>query len=163
MSQPQTAPLNDPPSHPYATRLHWAGSTGGGIRGYSRDHVATAAPATPVVELSADSAFRGDPDRLNPEQLVVMAASSCQMLSFLGAAARAGVDVLAYDDAASSHLDLTATPARLATIRLDVTVRVAAGTDEALVRRLAEQAHDACYVAASLAVPVEVALAVTAG
>ncbi|MFJ3404571.1 OsmC family protein [Promicromonospora sp. NPDC090134] len=170
MSHPQTAPplpCETQPhaalSHPYATRLHWAGSTGGGLRAYSRDHVATAAPATPVVELSADSAFRGDPDRLNPEQLVVMAASSCQMLSFLGAAARAGVDVLAYDDAATSHLDLAATPARLGTIRLAVTVRVAAGTDEALVRELAEQAHHACYVAASLAVPVEVALAVTIG
>lgn len=154
---------NPAPSHPYATRLHWAGSTGAGLRSYSRDHVAVAAPATPVVELSADAAFRGDPDRLNPEQLVVMAASSCQMLSFLGAAARAGVDVLGYDDEATSHLDLTATPQRLGTIRLAVTVRVAAGTDEALVHRLAEQAHQACYVASSLAVPVEVRTTVRVG
>jgi organic hydroperoxide reductase OsmC/OhrA len=150
-------------SYPYVTRLHWAGSTGAGIRSYSRDHVAVAPPATPVVALSADSAFRGDPDRLNPEQLVVMAAASCQMLSFLGAAARAGTDVLAYDDEATSHLDLTASPARLATIRLAVTVKVAAGTDEAHVQKLAEQAHRDCYVASSLAVPVEVATTVVFG
>ncbi|MGW2091354.1 OsmC family protein [Promicromonospora sukumoe] len=160
---PSPASHTHPHTHPYAARLHWTGSTGGGIRSYSRDHVATAAPATPVVDLSADSAFRGDPDRLNPEQLVVMAASSCQLLSFLGAAARAGMDVLAYDDEATSHLDLTATPARLGTIRLTVTVRVAAGTDEAFVHELAEQAHRACYVASSLAVPVEVSTAVTVG
>jgi organic hydroperoxide reductase OsmC/OhrA len=161
---PQTTRPNAPgstmPTHPYVARLRWAGSTGAGIRSYSRDHAAVAAPATPVVELSADSAFRGDPDRLNPEQLVVMAASSCQLLSFLGAAARAGVDVLSYDDEAASHLDLHASPARLGTICLAVTVTVAAGTDEALVRELAEQAHHACYVANSLAVPVEVGMTV---
>ncbi|WP_157236822.1 OsmC family protein [Promicromonospora sukumoe] len=157
------AAVRPAPSHPYVARLHWAGSTAAGLRGYSRDHVAVAAPATPVVELSADAAFRGDPDRLNPEQLVVMAASSCQLLSFLGAAARAGVDVLAYDDEATSHLDLTAVPQCLGTIRLAVTVNVAAGTDEALVHRLAEQAHQACYVANSLAVPVEVATTVRVG
>lgn len=153
----------DMASHPYLTRLRWAGSTGSGVRSYSRDHVAAAPPATPVVALSADPAFRGDPDRLNPEQLVVMAASSCQMLSFLGAAARAGINVLAYDDDAASHLDLAAAPARLGTIRLAVTVEVAAGTDEALVLELAEQAHQGCYVANSLAVPVEVSTKVVVG
>ncbi|MEV7360009.1 OsmC family protein [Kitasatospora sp. NPDC091276] len=143
-------------SHPYVAHLHWNGSTAAGIRSYSRDHVAVAPPAAAEVALSADPAFRGSPERLNPEQLVVMAASSCQMLSFLGAAARAGIDVLAYDDQAVSHLDLTAESARLATIRLVVTVKVAAGTDEAKVQELSEQAHHECYIANSLSVPVEV-------
>ncbi|MCJ1678579.1 OsmC family protein [Streptomyces sp. APSN-46.1] len=147
-------------THAYRTRLHWDGSTAGGIRAYSRDHTAVATPATAQVELSADPAFRGNPDRLNPEQLVVMAASSCQMLSFLGAAARAGVDVLAYDDEATSHLDLTAEPARLAAIHLRVTVRTAAGTDESKVQEIAVRAHHACYVANSLSVPVEVSTTV---
>ncbi|WP_406115511.1 OsmC family protein [Streptomyces sp. NBC_01014] len=143
-------------THAYHARLHWDGSTGAGVRGYSRDHTAVAAPATTQVDLSADPAFRGNPDRFNPEQLVVMAASSCQMLSFLGAAARARVDVLAYDDEATSHLDLTTEPGRLATIHLHATVRVAAGTDETRVQELAVQAHHDCYIANSLAVPVQV-------
>ena len=149
-------------THDYHTRLHWDGSTGAGVRGYSRDHTAVAAPATAQVGLSADPAFRGNPDRLNPEQLVVMAASSCQMLSFLGAAARARMDVLAYDDEATSHLDLTAEPTRLAAIHLHATVRVAAGTDETKVRELAVQAHRDCYIANSLSVPVEVTTTVVA-
>ncbi|WP_236239065.1 OsmC family protein [Streptomyces sp. CC228A] len=143
-------------AHAYAAHLHWDGSTAAGIRSYSRDHVATAPPAAAEVALSADPAFRGSPERLNPEQLVVIAASSCQMLSFLGAAARSGISVLSYDDHAASHLDLTAAPARLGAIRLAVTVTVAAGTDEAEVRELAEQAHRACYVANSLSIPVDV-------
>lgn len=150
-------------AHSYAARLHWDGSTATGPRSYSRDHLAVAPPAAAEVPLSADPAFRGSPERLNPEQLVVMAASSCQMLSFLGAAARAGVDVLAYDDEATSHLDLTAAPARLGTIRLAVTVRVAAGTDEERVLGLAEAAHRECYVANSLSVPVDVTTTVVQG
>jgi organic hydroperoxide reductase OsmC/OhrA len=142
--------------HTYETRLHWDGSTAAGIRSYSRDHTALAPPATARVDLSSDPAFRGNADRLNPEQLVVMAASSCQMLSFLGAAARAGVDVLAYDDVATSHLDLTTLPARLGVIRLAVTVQTAAGADETKVLELTEQAHRECYVANSLCIPVEV-------
>ncbi|RSO46788.1 osmotically inducible protein OsmC [Streptomyces sp. WAC 06725] len=142
--------------HTYATHLHWDGSTAAGIRSYSRDHVAIAPPADAEVALSADPAFRGDAGRLNPEQLVVMAASSCQMLSFLGAAARAGIDALSYDDEATSHLDLTDAPARLGTISLAVTVTVAAGTDAARVQEVAERAHRACYIANSLSVPVEV-------
>ncbi|WP_030410495.1 OsmC family protein [Streptomyces sp. NRRL S-1448] len=149
-------------SHTYAAHLRWNGSTAAGIRSYSRDHVALAPPAATEVALSADPAFRGSPERLNPEQLVVMAASSCQMLSFLGVAARAGIDVLAYEDEATSHLDLTAKPTRLGVIHLAVTVRVAAGTDAATVQELAEQAHRECYIANSLSVPVEVTTTVVA-
>ena len=148
-------------SHTYETHLRWSGSTGEGLRAYSRNHAATAPPAASETALSADPAFGGDPARLNPEQLVVMAASSCQMLSFLGAAARAGVDVLSYRDRATSHLDLEA--GRLSTVHLAVTVEVAAGTGEARVRELAEAAHRTCFVANSLSVPVEVAVAVVAG
>lgn len=142
-------------THHYATSLHWAGSTAGGARSYSRDHVA-ATGTTAELALSADPAFRGSPDHLNPEQLVVIAASSCQMLSFLGAAARAGVEVLAYDDEATSHLDLAAQPARLGEVRLRPTVTVGAGVSPGSIRELAEQAHRECYVANSLAVPVAV-------
>lgn len=147
--------------HVYNTRLHWDGSTAAGIRGYSRDHVATAPPAVARIDLTADPGFRGSPDRLNPEQLVVMAASSCQLLSFLSLAARAGVDVTGYDDEATSHLDLATKPVRLGAIRLAVTIWVAPGTDPDLVRELAHRAHEECFVANSLSVPVEVDVTVT--
>ena len=41
---------------------------------------------------------KGDPRQLNPEQLLVMAASSCQMLWFLHLAAKARIDVVEYED-----------------------------------------------------------------
>jgi organic hydroperoxide reductase OsmC/OhrA len=81
--------------HTYRARCQWSGSTGRGYQHYHREHAATADPASDSLTLSADPASRGRPDHLNPEQLVVMAASSCQLLSFLAVAARAGTDVLA--------------------------------------------------------------------
>jgi organic hydroperoxide reductase OsmC/OhrA len=142
-------------THTYATRLTWQGSTGAGYRDYPREHVVTAAPARQEVALSADPAFRGSPEHLNPEQLVVAAASSCQLLSFLAVAARAGVDVRGYADDATSALDLALERPRLTAIRLAVVVEVAPGTDHATVERLAHDAHEECYIANTLAVPVE--------
>src|SRR5207302_6235228 len=84
--------------HRYTTTCTWSGSTAAGYEQYERDHTAAAPPAAARLELSGDPAFRGDPGRLNPEQLLVMAASSCQLLSFLAAAARARVDVIGYQD-----------------------------------------------------------------
>ena len=84
--------------HTYLARVEWTGSTGVGYRAYPRAHTAWTPPATEGFDLSADPHFRGDGDLPNPEQLLVLAASSCQLLSFLAVAARAGLDVVGYED-----------------------------------------------------------------
>src|SRR5690606_20575958 len=86
--------------HVYESSIGWSGSTGAGYASYSRDHRITLGEST--LTTSADPAFHGDAHLPNPEQLLLAAASSCQMLSFLGAAARAGVDVLDYRDDATA-------------------------------------------------------------
>ena len=67
----------------------------------------------PAIAGSADPAFRGDPTRWNPEQLLVAAVSQCHMLWFLHLAVEAGVVVTAYQDRAHgvmavsyTHLDV---------------------------------------------------------
>lgn len=77
--------------HRYRARCRWDGNTADGYERYERAHAASAPPTPETLNLSADPAFRGDPDKLDPEQLVVVAASSCQLLSFLAIAARARV------------------------------------------------------------------------
>ncbi|MEV4709566.1 OsmC family protein [Actinoplanes sp. NPDC049316] len=131
-------------------RLEWDGSTGQGYRAYSRAHSATAPPAEASLRLSADPHFRGDEELLNPEQLLVLAASSCQMLSFLSLAARKHLDVVRYTDDSTGHLGEDLRRARIERIELNPVVHVAPGTDEELVRRLVEQAHEECYIANSL-------------
>jgi organic hydroperoxide reductase OsmC/OhrA len=149
--------------HRYRATCAWEGSTGAGYEGYGREHVGAAPPAEAEVRLSSDSAFRGDPARLNPEQLVVLAAASCQLLSFLALAARSRIDVVAYRDEAEAEMPEDDKPVRLTAIRLRPRITVAPGTDEARVRRLVERAHEACYVANSLRTEIAVEATVVVG
>ncbi|HVM67539.1 MAG TPA: hypothetical protein VMU14_21885, partial [Acidimicrobiales bacterium] len=70
-------------AHTYEAATRWEGSTGVGYDSYSRAHHVQCPPADAELAVSSDPAFRGEPARLNPEQLVLAAASSCQLLSFL--------------------------------------------------------------------------------
>lgn len=60
-------------THTYETRITWTGNSGSGTsnyRAYSRNHEILG-PNKPVIAGSSDPAFRGDPSRYNPEELLV--------------------------------------------------------------------------------------------
>lgn len=143
-------------THTFDTHLVWNGSTGAGYRAYPREHRASTPPEGPEVMLSADPAFRGDSTLLNPEQLVVMAASSCLLLSFLAVAAQHHVDVVEYVDEARGEMPDDDPPMRITTIVLAPVIRVAAGTDVEFVQRLVRRAHEACFVAQSLRTTIRI-------
>jgi organic hydroperoxide reductase OsmC/OhrA len=136
--------------HTYATRLEWSGSTAAGYDEYERAHTVTAPPADATLRLTSDPAFTGDPGLLNPEQLLVAAASSCQLLSFLAVAARSRVDVIEYSDEAEGTMDEAERPMWVQRIVLRPRIVVGAGTDEEKVRRLVEKGHRHCFIANSL-------------
>lgn len=146
----------DGASHHYRARCSWRGSTRAGYRAYSRSHRGQCPPAPAVLALSADPAYRGDASRLNPEQLVALAAASCQLLSFLAEAARAGIDVVAYDDEASGEMPERHHPQRITNIGLQPRITVLEPAEEAKVRELVEDAHRLCYIANSLQATVSV-------
>ncbi len=151
--------------HRYRATCTWSGSTGLGYDGYDRHHVATAAPAPVELDLSGDAAFGGDPERLNPEALLVVAAASCQLLSFLAVAARARLDVVAYTDEAEATMDERDRPVRLTEIilRPHITVRSSSerSVTAARIEHLCQVAHRECYIANSLRTPVTVTPTVT--
>ena len=136
-------------SHRYETRLSWSGSTGLGWEEYDRMHSATAPPAEQEIRLTTGESH-GDPSILNPEQLLVMAASSCQMLSFLHVAAKARIDVVAYEDEATGVMPLDDEPLRITEITLRPRITVAGDASEERVRKLVQTAHDHCFIANSL-------------
>jgi organic hydroperoxide reductase OsmC/OhrA len=147
--------------HRYTARASWRGSTGSGYDAYDRAHVVAAPPAEAELRLSADRAFLGDATSLNPEQLLVAAASSCQLLSFLALAARARVDVVSYEDDAEGVMDDAREQARIDRIVLRPEIEVAAGTSEERVLKLVERGHRLCYVANSLSTEIQVEATVT--
>jgi organic hydroperoxide reductase OsmC/OhrA len=146
--------------HSYSAAVAWSGSTGAGYDGYDRRH-AGVSKAGFVLPLSSDAAFLGDPVCLNPEELLVLAAASCQLLSFLAVAARARIDVIDYRDEAAGQMPEDV----LTQITLRPHIVVAAGSarpvDEARVLHLCEVAHRECYVSNSLRTPISVEPTVT--
>jgi organic hydroperoxide reductase OsmC/OhrA len=133
-----------------------------GYAGYSRDHEGWAEPAQPRLSLSGDVAFGGSAERLDPEQLVVLAAASCQLLSFLAVAARARIDVVAYqDDAVGDMPERGSKSTSIETIGLRPRIEVRGDASVERVRRLVELAHQECYVANSLHTTITVEPTIT--
>jgi organic hydroperoxide reductase OsmC/OhrA len=137
------------PSHRYETRLNWSGSTGLGWEHYDRLHSATAPPAEQEIRITTGESH-GDASILNPEQLLVMSASSCQMMSFLHLAAKARIDVVAYSDEATGVMPEDDPPMRITEITLRPRITVAGDASEERVRKLVHTAHEHCFIANSL-------------
>ena len=133
----------------YRAHIRWSGSTGLGHAAYDRTHEAVAPPAEQTVRLTTAERL-GDPGVLDPEQLLVMAASSCQLLSFLHVAAKARIDVVEYEDEAEGVMPEDDKPLRITRITLRPRIVVNGDASEEWVRRLVELAHQHCYIANSL-------------
>lgn len=142
--------------HHYQAVCSWRGSTAAGYEAYERNHELRAPPARQTLPMSSDPAFRGDPQRLNPEQLLLMAAASCQMLSFLAIAARVRLEVVEYEDRAEGFMPEDDKPVRITRIVLKPRIVLQGSVDEARVRQLVDQAHHACFVANSLNSTIEI-------
>src|SRR6476661_4853125 len=111
--------------HEYRARCSWSGSTVAGYDSYSRAHTLECPPAPAQLAMSGDPAFRG-------------------------VAARARIDVLAYEDDAEADMPRDIRPMRITAIRLRPRITVAEGTDEAKVQRLVALAHQECFIASSV-------------
>jgi len=134
----------------------WTGAEQGGTRdykSYSREYRADF-DGKPSITGSSDPAFRGDPALHNPEDLLVLALSSCHMLSYLALAALEGLEVVAYEDAASGTMQQEGRGGRFTEVVLQPRVRLAPGSDLTRAEALHEEAHRTCFIANSVNFPV---------
>jgi organic hydroperoxide reductase OsmC/OhrA len=142
--------------HTYDTVVTWTGNRGTGTSGYrhyDRAHEVTAdGPAT--IPGSSDPAFRGDPARWNPEQLLVAALSQCHMLQYLHLCADAGVVVTSYVDHAHGTMAETGEGGRFTEVVLRPEVSVASPTMVEAAMVLHAAANRACFIANSVNFPV---------
>ena len=102
---------------------------------------------------SADPHFRGDGSLYNPEELLVVALSTCHLLSYLALCARAGVHVVAYEDDAQGTMTHDG-QGRFTDVLLRPRVTVATGTNLDRAQQLHDVAHAECYIANSVNFPV---------
>jgi organic hydroperoxide reductase OsmC/OhrA len=146
-----------PRTHTYSVAIRWTGNGGTGTssyRDYERTHEIRS-PGKPVIAGSADPAFRGEAERWNPEELLVVSLSQCHLLWYLHLAATAGVVVTDYTDEPVGTLsEAPDGTGGFTDVLLRPTVTVA---DRAMLPA-AEHLHDAvratCFIARSVSFPV---------
>jgi organic hydroperoxide reductase OsmC/OhrA len=144
-------------AHHYVVETHWTGDRGTGTSGYAafgREHVIKIS-GKPDIAGSSDPAFRGDPARHNPEDLLVASLSTCQMLWYLALCAKAGIVVTAYVDRAEGTMVEEADGGgRFTQVVLHPEATLAPGADVVVARALHEDAHRLCFIARSVNFPV---------
>lgn len=144
--------------HHYRVATEWTGNTGTGTTGYRdyRRDVTVRISGKPELLASADKPFRGDPERWNPEDLLMAALSECHLLSYLHACVVRGVVVTAYTDEATGIMVQEGNGGRFSEVVLYpiVTVADASMIDEALAAH--HDAHEWCFIASSVNFEVRV-------
>jgi organic hydroperoxide reductase OsmC/OhrA len=142
--------------HDYRVAVEWTGNHGSGTdgyRNYGREHVIRV-DGKPGIAGSSDPAFRGDATKHNPEEMLVAALSTCHMLAYLHVATVAGVVVTAYTDAAEGTMVTEGNTGHFIEVVLRPVVAITATSDPAKADALHEDAHHACFIAASVNFPV---------
>ena len=138
--------------HHFAIDVEWTGNRGEGTadyRAYDRDNVISARGKAPIAG-SSDRAFRGNPERWNPEELLIAALSECHLLSYLHVAASNGIVVVEYTDAATGTMEQSSNGGgRMTSVTLRPRVTIASG-DPAIARALHSEASEKCFIAASV-------------
>jgi organic hydroperoxide reductase OsmC/OhrA len=145
-----------PHEHHFASTTIWSGARFGPTEtyaGYSREF-RTEIMGKGAIEGSAAGAFRGDESRVNPEDLLIAAVSSCHLLSYLAECARSGILVVGYVDETTATMAWKDGKMRITEVTLRPKVSIAAGGDLELAEALHEKAHDVCFIASSVNFPI---------
>ncbi len=124
---------------------------------YSRDH-GWIFPGGIEIAASAAPAFKGSPDRVDPEEAFVAAIASCHMLTFLALAARKGIVIHRYHDRAVGLLEKN-DEGRLAVTKVTLRPEIDFGgepPDEPALAQLHQQSHHGCFIANSVRTTITV-------
>jgi organic hydroperoxide reductase OsmC/OhrA len=153
-------------AHLYEIETRWTGNLGegtAGYRAYGRDHEITGEGKACLLPGSSDPAFRGDPSRYSPEELLVASLSACHMLWLLHLCADAGIVVTAYSDRASgSMVEAGDGSGHFTEVILRPRVMITDTNRIEEATALHEQAHRLCFIARSVRFPVRHQPVVTA-
>jgi len=145
--------------HSYEVRVNWTGNDGEGTKtytGYRRDHIIAAAGKA-AIPGSSDPAFRGDPSRYNPEELLVASLSACHMLWYLHLCSANHVTVVDYSDAASGTMrEQEDGSGEFVQVTLKPVVTILADDDGARALALHDEVHRFCAIARSVNFPVRI-------
>lgn len=146
--------------HQYKTAVTWTGNKGSGTmdyRSYDRNYVISIAQK-PDIAGSSDSAFLGDKNKHNPEDLLVSSLSSCHMLWYLHLCSQNDIIVMDYqDNAVGTMIENADGSGYFSEVTLNPVVTITRAADQEKANALHEQAHKMCFIANSCNFPVKCA------
>lgn len=145
-------------THRCEMTVRWTGDTGSGTsgyRGYRRDHEVHGNGKAAILG-SSGPAFRGDPARWNPEELLVAALAQCHMLWYLHLCAAGGVVVTGYTDTpvGTMAMDAAGGGGQFTEVVLRPAVTVAGPSMAGKAQALHEEIGALCFIARSVSFPV---------
>jgi organic hydroperoxide reductase OsmC/OhrA len=111
------------------------------------------------VPASATKEYRGDEARVNPEEALVAALSSCHMLTFLAVAAKRKLSLDSYRDEAVGVLEKNA-EGKLAITRVTLRPKIVWSNGATVsaddLQKMHHDAHTGCFIANSVTTKVTV-------
>jgi organic hydroperoxide reductase OsmC/OhrA len=126
---------------------------------YPRNHTVSYKNGQEIVIASASPPYKGDGSKMDPEDMLVAALSSCHMLSFLAIAAKKRLTVHSYEDDAVGFLENDSSDGKggkLWMTRVVLRPKVAIDTDAETLSHIHHLAHEACFIANSVKTNVTV-------
>ncbi len=125
---------------------------------YNRAHEVRYKSDAIVVPSSSAPEFRGDADRVDPEEAFVASLSACHMLTFLAICARKRITVESYEDDAVGYLEKDGGTLWITRVTLRPRVRFAAESrvDERTLADIHHKSHEECFIANSVKTDVTV-------
>jgi organic hydroperoxide reductase OsmC/OhrA len=144
--------------HHYKANIAWTGNKGEGTKAYDsygREHTISI-EGKPAILGSADTPFRGDASKHNPEDMLLSSLSVCHMLWYLHLCADAGINVVKYTDNASAVMvQVQGGGGNFAEATLHPIVTI---TDSSMMEKanaLHVEANKKCFIANSVNFPVK--------
>jgi organic hydroperoxide reductase OsmC/OhrA len=125
---------------------------------FNRDHEVKFGSGQ-TIQASSASEYKGNADKINPEESLLAALSSCHMLTFLAIAHLKRLPVTRYVDNASADLgknDAGKVAVVKMTLEPKVTFTEGIEVDQETLAKIHAKAHANCFIANSLACVVEI-------
>ncbi|KAB7615293.1 OsmC family protein [Amylibacter sp. SFDW26] len=144
-------------AHSYTSLVRWTGNTGTGTKtyhGYERTWD-VAVPGKKIINCSNDPLLGGDSAKMNPEDLMLSALSSCHMLWYLHLASSAKITVLSYQDTPVGTGEVMPDGSgRFLKAVLKPVITVETGNDLQKAHAIHGDIHQYCFIARSVNFPV---------
>jgi organic hydroperoxide reductase OsmC/OhrA len=106
-------------------------------------------------EIGPPPIYGGDPNSLNPEEMLVASVNSCIMLVFFHFVKKYKVDVVSYHSDAEGKVEKTKNGLRFTNVKVEAKVQLGNADSAQKIKEIAQLAEKYCLVSGSLACPVQ--------